>query len=84
MKEPTTTFAKHLRRTIKDRGMTQKQLAECANIPECTLSRYCTGERTPGLWQMYHICMALHISMDVFIFEVISLNRFRNEVKIYK
>ena len=79
MKEPTNIFGELLRHKIKNRGLTQKQLAKLVNIPESTISRYCSGERLPSIINMDHICRFLGTTIDDFMREVIQ-NDFINAI----
>lgn len=56
------TIGERLKRIIRMRGMTQKQLAEKAGIPEPSLSQYLRGKRIPRTKTIQKICDALHIS----------------------
>ena len=42
-----TGFGEILENTLKEKGMTQKQLAEKANITESAVSHYVKGDREP-------------------------------------
>lgn len=56
------TIGERLKRIIRMRGMTQKQLAEKAGIPEPSLSQYLRGKRIPRTKTIQKICDALSIS----------------------
>lgn len=65
-------FAFRLRKVMRHRKLTQKQLAQLAGIEEDTLSRYLHRTRIPRIDILIAICDALDCSVD-------SLTRFDDD-----
>lgn len=53
-----------LRQIREGRGLTQKEVADEAQITEVSLSRYENGERVPKITVFFKICNVLWVSMD--------------------
>lgn len=45
-------------------GLSQKQLAELANVTEVSMSRYISGDRDPSVETLANIATALHTTTD--------------------
>lgn len=62
-KPPYETFAVRLRRTRKELGLTQKEVA--ARIKKCKseISQYETGT-LPSFWNLCELARALNVSLD--------------------
>lgn len=45
-------------------ALSQKQLAELANVTEVSMSRYISGERDPSIETLANIATALHTTTD--------------------
>lgn len=60
-----TDFARILRQTLDERGISQKWLADAANTKEATISRYITGvNKSPNVSILVNIAKALDVSTD--------------------
>lgn len=53
-----------LKKTIKQRGMTQFDLAEAADLSEATISHYVNEKRGIYYYNIVAICKALNVSAD--------------------
>lgn len=56
------SIAKRLQLLIDNLGITQKELAEKANITEAAVSRYIQGSRIPNAGTIISICRATNVS----------------------
>lgn len=59
-----TQLGERIAEALKQRGMTQKQLATLVNIKEAGISRYISGERRPKPEVLADIATALHTTSD--------------------
>ncbi len=59
-----STFPERLRIALKDAHMTQKKLAESAEITEAAVSHYLAGDRIPRSSVVASIARALSCSVD--------------------
>lgn len=60
-----TEFARILKQTLDERGITQKWLADAADTKEATISRYITGvNKSPNVEILINIAKALNVSTD--------------------
>lgn len=57
-------FGEKIALLIKERNMTQKELAKRVQITEATLSRYMNGEREPKSEVVANLATALHTTTD--------------------
>lgn len=57
-------FSVRLRSLMKQRGITQRRLAERINVTEASMSRYVKGERKPRLNAVADMATALHTTSD--------------------
>ncbi|MBT9563616.1 helix-turn-helix transcriptional regulator [Akkermansia muciniphila] len=58
-------FSKRLKYAIKQKRITQRELAQRVNISPVTISRYMSLDvQTPGAWELYRIANALDVSME--------------------
>lgn len=57
-------FSKRLKELRQQRNLTQRQLAELANIPQPTLARYEQGITEPGLTSLIKIADIFGVSLD--------------------
>ena len=53
-----------LKRTMKERGYTQKELAERSHLTEAAISKYLSGYRTPHLEILVTLARVLNVSTD--------------------
>lgn len=53
-----------LKRAIRQRGMTRKELSEKVGVSEVSMSRYCAGTRTPNAENLLAIAFVLNVSAD--------------------
>ena len=51
----------------KDKGLTQKELAERLNVPQSSISRWEQGKHLPTLEQFIEIAKALETTLDELI-----------------
>lgn len=58
------TFGKNMKKTMKDLGITQKQLSDSTGITEVSISRYVNGTRIPGVIAAVKIAEALHTTIE--------------------
>lgn len=57
-------FKRRLNYMLDSRGMQQVDLANKMNADEGSISRYCTGKRTPSAYTILRMCIALNCSME--------------------
>ena len=57
-------FGERLLLVLKEKGMTQRELAEKININETALSRYVNGSRKPRMDILVNIARALNVSVE--------------------
>ena len=53
-----------LKKTMKERGYTQKELAGRASLTEAAMSKYLSGDRTPHLEILVALANALNVTTD--------------------
>jgi transcriptional regulator with XRE-family HTH domain len=53
-----------LKRTMKERGYTQKELAERSHLTEAAISKYLSGYRTPHLEILAGLASVLNVTTD--------------------
>ncbi|MDE6718292.1 MAG: helix-turn-helix domain-containing protein [Treponemataceae bacterium] len=53
-----------IRCLMDELALSQKQLAELANVTEVSMSRYISGERDPSIETLANIATALHTTTD--------------------
>ena len=53
-----------IRCIMDELALSQKQLAELANVTEVSMSRYISGERDPSIETLANIATALHTTTD--------------------
>lgn len=53
-----------IRRLRKEKGLTQKQLADAAQVPRICIARYETGEHEPGMRNAGRLAAALGVTLD--------------------
>lgn len=65
MKEASLeTFTKRLNEMIKEKGISQRELADRAHVTEVSMSRYVNGARPPRIDAMGRMEQALDTTMD--------------------
>lgn len=52
---------------IKERGMTQVELAQRSGVSEAAISRYINGERVPDVFTLDKIACVLNCTIDDFL-----------------
>ena len=57
-------FSDRLKRTLKERGYSQKELAERSHLTEAAVSKYLSGYRTPHLEILVDLANALNVTTD--------------------
>lgn len=57
-------FPIRLKMALKDAGMTQKDLAETAQVYDGNVSRYVNGKRYPNIIALARIASVLNVSTD--------------------
>lgn len=55
------TLGRRLARLLKERGMTQKDLAQATHLTEAAISRYISGKREPRAVTVANIAEALRV-----------------------
>lgn len=58
------SFSHRMDQLLKDRKMTQKELAETAQVTEAAISHYLKGDRTPRSSVLARIASALNTTSD--------------------
>ena len=61
------TFAQQLKVLIDKRGLTQREVAERINTTETTISRYCSGDRTPNIETAVELASVLGVDLDALV-----------------
>jgi transcriptional regulator with XRE-family HTH domain len=59
-----TLFAKNLKVAMIEQEVSREELAEETDISPSSISKYCTGERTPGWKHLMKIKNALNLKLD--------------------
>lgn len=54
------TFADRLKESLKQQGISQKELAKKINMSSSVVNNYCSGKREPSLSVFVEICKALN------------------------
>ena len=62
------TIGRNIRLTRKENGITQRELAERAQMSQTQLSDYENGKKEPGLYSLARIARALNKSIDELFF----------------
>ncbi len=57
-------LGKRIQSLMSSLGLSQKQLAELANVTEVSMSRYISGDRDPSIDTLANIATALHTTTD--------------------
>ena len=57
-------FTDRLKKSITERGLTQRMLATLIGTTEQSVSRWANGNRTPNADMLYKMCKALDVSAD--------------------
>ena len=57
-------FTTRLKKSINERGLTQRMLATLIGTTEQSVSRWANGNRTPNADMLYRMCKALDVSAD--------------------
>ena len=60
-------FGRLLFQLLRERGMTQKDLADITGLTQSAVSHYIKGDRMPRGDSLFRIAEALHISVDELI-----------------
>lgn len=58
------TFTTRLKKSINERGLTQRMLATLIGTTEQSVSRWARGNRIPDVDALYKMCKALDVSAD--------------------
>lgn len=53
-------FSKRLKESLKQQGISQKELAKKINMSPSVVNNYCSGKREPSLTVFVEICKALN------------------------
>lgn len=59
-----SNFSKQMKRLMKERGITQNNLALMLKMRPASVSRYVTGQRTPDLDLLVEIAKALNVTVN--------------------
>lgn len=74
-----TDFARILKQTLDERGITQKWLADAADTKEATISRYINGvNKSPNAEILINIAKALNVSTD-YLLGISDVPRFKSD-----
>lgn len=65
-------IGKKILRIMKEKGMSQKQLATASGITEAAISKYISGEREPRIIFLKRIADALDVPADEFLYEKVD------------
>lgn len=65
-------IGKKILRIMKEKGMSQKQLAKASGITEAAISKYISGEREPRITFLKRIADALDVPADEFLYEKVD------------
>lgn len=65
-------IGKKIMRIMKEKGMSQKQLAKASGITEAAISKYISGEREPRITFLKRIADALDVPADEFLYEKVD------------
>lgn len=57
-------FSKRLRLALKERGMTQTELAEALGVGRWIVCNWCSGRHTPRCYFLPEIARTLRVSLD--------------------
>lgn len=66
--EYAKAFGEHLKSLLKEKGMTQAELARRTGMTEASVSRYISGQRTPRISQAYRMALVIGIDMNTLIY----------------
>ena len=58
------TFSENLKKTIKEKGITQSALATMSETSQQNISKYCKGNALPDLGTVANIAESLQVSVD--------------------
>ena len=65
-------IGKKILRIMKEKEMSQKQLARASGITEAAISKYISGEREPRITFLKRIADALDVPADEFLYEKVD------------
>lgn len=65
-------IGKKILRIMKEKEMSQKQLATASGITEAAISKYISGEREPRITFLKRIADALDVPADAFLYEKVD------------
>lgn len=65
-------IGKKILRIMKEKEMSQKQLAAASGITEAAISKYISGEREPRITFLKRIADVLDVSADEFLYEKVD------------
>ena len=68
-------FSINLHKVISEKRLTQSQLSKMTGITQSLLSRYITGQRIPGIYNLHKLCEALECSET----RLINLHLFKED-----
>lgn len=66
--EYAKAFGEYLKSLLKEKGMTQAELARRTGVTEASVSRYISGQRSPRITQAYRMAWAIGIDMNTLIY----------------
>lgn len=76
------TFAERLHALRKERGLTQKALAELCGTHTTQIQRYESGETQPNLDALRKLAIGLHVSADILVFDDDERGPATNDLKL--
>ncbi|MEE0817711.1 MAG: DUF3310 domain-containing protein [Coprococcus catus] len=65
-------IGKKILRIMKEKEMSQKQLAKASGVTEAAISKYISGEREPRITFLKRIADALDVPADEFLYEKVD------------
>lgn len=60
-------FSKNLKSALKEKHMTQSELATRTGVTESAISRYVNGSRMPNIGNLYFLAVALGVNTNVLL-----------------
>ena len=63
----SATIGENIRRALREKGVTQRELAKLTGMTEQTVSRWCGDKRTPAADDLKKIANVLNVSADLLL-----------------
>lgn len=78
-------FGKILKNFRKEKGLTQRELADKIHVAQNTVSKWEDGMLNPGFLNIYNLCRAFNITLDEFLgieeTEYVTLTVRKNDIE---